>query len=77
MQEAGPHWKITPKSTWFSYEMKKSVLLRNNLTRPLLLIRPNYKLALQGMELYEKYGDRFQDLSKVQSPALIIVLIIT
>ena len=36
----------------------------NNPTPPLLFIRPPYKYVQQHMEFYDKFVDRFQDLSK-------------
>ena len=43
----------------------------NNPTPPLFFIRPPYKWALQDMELYDKFVDRFQDISKVKDPGLL------
>ena len=37
----------------------------NNPTPPLFFITPSYKYALQDMEFYDKFVDRFQDISKV------------
>ena len=42
----------------------------NNSTPSLLFIRPPYKEALQDMEFYYNFVDRFQDLSKVKNPAV-------
>ena len=42
----------------------------NNCTSPLFFIRPPYKQALQDMEFYDKFVDRFQDLSKVKNLAV-------
>ena len=35
-----------------------------------LFISPPYKKALQDMEFYDKFVDRFHDLSKVRNPAV-------
>ena len=45
-------------------------MINLNPTPPLLLIRRPHKYALQGMELCDKFVDRFQDLSKVHNPAV-------
>ena len=42
----------------------------NNPTPPLFFIRPPYKWTLQGMEIYDIFMDRFQDISKVKNPAI-------
>ena len=42
----------------------------NNITVPLLLIRPPYKEAMQGMEIHDAFVDRFEDLSKVEDLAV-------
>ena len=42
----------------------------NNPTSPLFFIRPPYKQALQEMGFYDKFVDRFQDISKVKNPAV-------
>ena len=42
----------------------------NNTTPRLLLVRPPYKKVLQDMELFDKFVGRFQNLSKVQNPAV-------
>ena len=39
-------------------------------TSPLFFIRPPYKWALQDMEYFYKFVDRFQDISKVKIPAV-------
>ena len=64
--------RLSPRE--FSYHKKwKSISFReiwNNPTPPLLFVKPPYKWALQDMELYDKFVDRFQDLSKVKNPAV-------
>ena len=42
----------------------------NNPTHPLFFIRPPYKSALQDMKFYDKFVDRFHDISKVKNPAV-------
>ena len=42
----------------------------NNPTLPLFFIRPSYKQALQDMEFYDKFENRFKNLSKVKNPAV-------
>ena len=42
----------------------------NNPTPPSFFIRSPYKQVLQDMEFYDKFVDRFQDLSKVKNPAV-------
>ena len=44
--------------------------IRYNPTSPLSPSRPPDNKALQGMELYDKFADRFQVMSKVQSPVV-------
>ena len=44
--------------------------ISNNRTRPLFFIRPPYKQALQEIVFYEKFVNRFQDLSKVKNRAV-------
>ena len=41
----------------------------NNPTPTLFFVRPPYKQALQDMEFYDKFVDRFHDVSKVKNPA--------
>ena len=68
--EGGSYCEITPKRTWLSKYMKKS-LLYWHLKYPiptLFFIRPPHKWAQQDMESYEKFVDRFQILSKEKNP---------
>ena len=58
VQEGGPHCEINPKSTRLSWKIKKSFFLWNLI------------ISMLGMELYNKFVDRFQDLPKVQNPAV-------
>ena len=62
------HHEITPKSISLSEINSFSFReISNNPSLPLFFIIPPYKLALQGMEFYEKFVNRFQDLSKARN----------
>ena len=52
---------------WKSFSFYK---IWNNPTPPLSSVRPPYKLTLQDMEFYDKLVNTFQDLSKVENPAV-------
>ena len=57
----GRDCEITLKSTWLSLEMKKSSLLwKFEIILPVLFL----------LDPYDKFVDRFQDLSKVKNPAV-------
>ena len=71
VKKGGHIVRLSPRALdW--YIRWKSLLCEiwNNPTPPLFFFRPPYKKALQNMEFYNKFVDRFQDLSKVKNPAV-------
>ena len=66
------HWEIIPRALGCLKRWKSLFFCKiwSNPTPLLFLTRPPYKKAIQRMKLYDKFVDRFQDLSKVQNPAI-------